>query len=71
MDKLERDRLLIFLSKLALNQRNVKEVIDAGGIKVLVDLLALAHLHTSRYTSVVDYTVYSGSIITSQSINWV
>ena len=31
-------------------QRNVKEIMDAGGIKVLVDLLTLAHLHTTRAT---------------------
>lgn len=49
-DKLERDRLVIFVSKLILNKRNVKEVIDAGGLRILVDLLTLAHLHTSRAT---------------------
>lgn len=47
-DKLERDRLIGFLHKLILHQRNVKEIMDANGIKVLVDLLTLAHLHTSR-----------------------
>ncbi|XP_023933252.1 dnaJ homolog subfamily C member 13-like [Lingula anatina] len=49
-DKLERDRLVQFLQKLILNKRNVKELMDAGGIKVLVDLLTLAHLHTTRAT---------------------
>ena len=29
-------------------QRNVKEMMDVNGIRVLVDLLTLAHLHTSR-----------------------
>lgn len=29
-------------------QRNVKEMMDVSGIRVLVDLLTLAHLHTSR-----------------------
>ena len=29
-------------------QRNVKEFIDANGLKFLVDLMTLAHLHTSR-----------------------
>ncbi|XP_015790480.1 dnaJ homolog subfamily C member 13-like [Tetranychus urticae] len=48
VDRVERDRLLIFISKLVLNQENVKHLIDAGGIKVLVDLLTLAHLHVSR-----------------------
>ncbi|KAK3083199.1 hypothetical protein FSP39_016526 [Pinctada imbricata] len=49
-DKLERDRLVLFLNKLILHPKNVKEIMDANGIKVLVDLLTLAHLHTSRAT---------------------
>lgn len=36
---------LLFLFGL---QRNVKEMMDVNGIRVLVDLLTLAHLHTSR-----------------------
>ncbi|RWS30301.1 dnaJ subfamily C member 13-like isoform X2 [Leptotrombidium deliense] len=47
-DKLERDRLILFLSKLILNERNVKELIDTNGLKILVDLLTLAHLHVNR-----------------------
>lgn len=47
-DRLERDRLLMFIDSLILNRTNVKEIIDANGIKVLVDLLTLAHLHTNR-----------------------
>ena len=31
-----------------LMQKNVKEMMDVNGIRVLVDLLTLAHLHTSR-----------------------
>ena len=49
-DKSERDRLLIFISKLIANKRNAKELIDAGGIRMLIDLLTLAHLHVSRAT---------------------
>ncbi|XP_070570129.1 dnaJ homolog subfamily C member 13-like isoform X2 [Ptychodera flava] len=49
-DRLERDRLIQFLNKLILSRRNVKELMDANGIKILVDLLTLAHLHTSRAT---------------------
>ncbi|KAK6166630.1 hypothetical protein SNE40_023278 [Patella caerulea] len=49
-DKLERDRLIFFLHKLILHPRNVKEIMDANGVKILVDLLTLAHLHTSRAT---------------------
>ncbi|KAJ8336734.1 hypothetical protein SKAU_G00379540 [Synaphobranchus kaupii] len=49
-DRLERDRLIFFLNKLILNKRNVVNLIDSNGIRILVDLLALAHLHTSRAT---------------------
>ncbi|XP_071508513.1 dnaJ homolog subfamily C member 13-like [Diadema antillarum] len=49
-DKQERDRLVLFLNRLLNNIRNVRLLIDAGGIRVLVDLLTLAHLHTSRAT---------------------
>lgn len=31
-------------------QKNVKELMDSNGIRILVDLLTLAHLHTSRAT---------------------
>ena len=31
-------------------QKNVKEMMDANGVRVLVDLLTLAHLHTTRAT---------------------
>lgn len=48
MDKSERDRLVLFINKLILHRRNVRELIDAGGVRILVDLLTLAHLHTSR-----------------------
>ena len=29
-------------------KKNVREIMDANGVKILVDLLTLAHLHTSR-----------------------
>ncbi len=38
--------ILIFLFK----QKNVKEMMDCNGVRILVDLLTLAHLHTSRAT---------------------
>ncbi|XP_037090468.1 dnaJ homolog subfamily C member 13-like isoform X2 [Pollicipes pollicipes] len=47
-DRAERDRLILFISKLILHQRNVKDVLDAGGVKVLADLVTLSHLHTTR-----------------------
>jgi len=31
-------------------QKNVKEIMDANGVRILVDLLTLAHLHTTRAT---------------------
>ena len=34
-DRLERDRLIQFLNKLILNKRNVKEIMDANGVKVM------------------------------------
>lgn len=48
LDKKERDRLLVFIEKLILNKSNVKALIDANGVSILVELLALAHLHTNR-----------------------
>uniref|UniRef100_A0A674K734 DnaJ homolog subfamily C member 13 n=1 Tax=Terrapene triunguis TaxID=2587831 RepID=A0A674K734_9SAUR len=49
-DRLERDRLILFLNKLILNKKNVKDLMDSNGIRILVDLLTMAHLHTSRAT---------------------
>jgi DnaJ family protein C protein 13 len=49
MDRLERDRLLLFLNKLFLNRENAHVFTQSpNGVKILVDLLPLAHLHTSR-----------------------
>ncbi len=45
---MERDRLLLFLNKLILHRDNAAALIQANGIKILVDLLPLAHLHTTR-----------------------
>lgn len=45
---MERDRLVIFVDKLLLDKRNIKDIMDANGVRILVDLLTLAHLHTSR-----------------------
>uniref|UniRef100_A0A1I8HXS4 J domain-containing protein n=1 Tax=Macrostomum lignano TaxID=282301 RepID=A0A1I8HXS4_9PLAT len=47
-DKLERDRLMLFLSRLVLNKENVKEILDANGVKIIIDFVTLAHLHISR-----------------------
>lgn len=48
LDRHERDRLVMFLGKLILHHRNVRDILDVGGIQILVDLMTLAHLHTSR-----------------------
>ena len=47
-DRLERDRLLMFIDSLILNPTNVKEIIDGNGCRTLLDMLTLAHLHTNR-----------------------
>ncbi|XP_028029747.1 dnaJ homolog subfamily C member 13 isoform X2 [Bombyx mandarina] len=47
-DRMERDRLVQFLSKLILHKRNVSEILEWNGIRILVELMTLAHLHTSR-----------------------
>ncbi len=47
-DKCERDRLLMFINKLILNHRNVRDIIDCNGIKILIQLMCLAHLHINR-----------------------
>ena len=38
----------MFIEKLLHHKQNVKIFLDANGMKVLVDLVTLAHLHTSR-----------------------
>ena len=43
-----RDRLLLFLNKLILEKENAAALIQANGVKILLDLVPLAHLHTSR-----------------------
>ena len=48
LDKVERDRLLLFLNKLIMHKDNAAALIQANGVKILIDLLPLAHLHTSR-----------------------
>lgn len=47
-DRTERDRLLMFIDKLLYHKQNVKLFLDTNGVRVLVDLITLAHLHTQR-----------------------
>lgn len=61
-DKLERDRILLFLKELIRNKFNVKQFIDAGGIRIIVELLVLAHLHTSRATVPMQTTMIEASV---------
>lgn len=44
----ERDRLVSLLAQLITEPRNVKGLLDADGLRCLIDLLPLAHLHTRR-----------------------
>ncbi|XP_043960502.1 dnaJ homolog subfamily C member 13-like isoform X3 [Gambusia affinis] len=60
-DKLERDRLILFLNKLILHKKNVKDVMDSNGVRIMVDLLTLAHLHTSRATVPLQSNVLEAS----------
>ncbi|XP_077081132.1 dnaJ homolog subfamily C member 13 isoform X1 [Siphateles boraxobius] len=60
-DKLERDRLILFLNKLILNKKNVKDIMDSNGVRILVDLLTLAHLHTNRATVPLQSNVLEAS----------
>ncbi|XP_072942508.1 dnaJ homolog subfamily C member 13 [Epargyreus clarus] len=48
VDRMERDRLVQFVAKLILHKKNVSEILEWNGIRILVDLMTLAHLHTSR-----------------------
>ncbi|CAB1349571.1 unnamed protein product, partial [Coregonus sp. 'balchen'] len=70
-DKLERDRLILFLNKLILNKKNVKEVMDSNGVRILVDLLTLAHLHTSRATVPLQMQEFwSKGVLTAKTRCW-
>ncbi|KAJ3611304.1 hypothetical protein NHX12_021320 [Muraenolepis orangiensis] len=60
-DRLERDRIILFLNKLILNKKNVKELMDSNGVRILVDLLTLAHLHTGRATVPLQSNVIEAS----------
>lgn len=60
-DRLERDRLILFLNKLILNKKNVKDLMDSNGVRILVDLLTLAHLHINRATVPLQTNVIEAS----------
>ena len=49
-ERTERDRLVQFIEVLMNNERNAKLLLDCNGIKILIELLSLAHLHTTRAT---------------------
>ena len=52
VDRQERDRLVLFISKLILHKENVVDVVKASRLKTLVELITLFNLNTSRYYSV-------------------
>eukprot|EP00039_Didymoeca_costata_P023981 m.8876 g.8876 ORF g.8876 m.8876 type:complete len:2271 (-) comp3968_c0_seq1:482-7294(-) len=60
-DSMERDRLLEFLFVLLKNKKNAKLFIDAGGVRCLVDMVTLAHLHTTRATVPLQTNVLEAS----------
>lgn len=53
----ERDRLVCLLAQLVNEPKNVKALLDADGVKCLVDLLPLAHFHTQRAVLVTQSNV--------------
>ncbi|KAI1707730.1 dnaJ domain-containing protein [Ditylenchus destructor] len=44
----ERDHYIFLISKLVLDKHNVRDLIAAGALPLLVDLAVLAHLHVNR-----------------------
>ncbi len=48
VDRLERDRLLLFIEALILHKSNIKDILDSNGVRILVDMVTLAHLHKNR-----------------------
>lgn len=47
--------------QLILERKNVREVVEAGGIRILVDLLTLAHLHINRAVTPTQTNVIEAS----------
>ena len=65
----ERDRTLQFMNSLLKHKKNVKLLLDAGGIKILIDLVSLAHLHTSRATTPFQVSTFTMAKVTSSHSN--
>lgn len=51
----------ILLLQLILEKKNVREVVEAGGVRILVDLLTLAHLHVNRAVTPTQTNVIEAS----------
>jgi hypothetical protein len=70
----ERDHLLFLISKLALDKNNVRDLIAANSIPLLLDLAVLCHLHVGRsklhnqQTNVIEYS--SAGTAESESKEW-
>lgn len=47
-DREERDRLIMFIDKILYHKANTKLFLENNGMKLMVDMLTLAHLHTTR-----------------------
>lgn len=60
-DRLLRDRLLILMRRLMVKEQNVKQFLDADGVRTLVDLLPLAHLHVTRAAPVTQTNLIEAS----------
>ena len=51
----------MFVDKLLYHKQNVKLFLDANGVKILVDLVTLAHLHTTRAYTPLQTTAIEAS----------
>uniref|UniRef100_A0A7E4V2Q6 J domain-containing protein n=1 Tax=Panagrellus redivivus TaxID=6233 RepID=A0A7E4V2Q6_PANRE len=70
-DAAERDHIVYLISKLVFDKNNVRDLIAAGVVPILVDLAVLAHLHVNRaqihsQTNVIE----AGDNATSECLEW-
>ena len=61
---------MMFVDKLLYHKTNVKLFLDAGGIRVLVDLVTLAHLHTTRAYVPLQTTAIEASADMDRLVNF-
>lgn len=68
----ERDHLLLLIAKLTLHKENVRELINANAVSLLVDLATLAHLHVSRahvHSQVTYFCCYHYLFVSSRMLS--